>query len=257
MLDAAGHTNELLERGYAVFESVYDREWVAEVRADIEDIHAQLGSPRCWSADARELAPGVVSCAAGLAVRSLFRQHPRHLATLLHPRAVAALQGALGSDMVMEVAGCVVSDSSRPFFGWHMHVGGIDDGEYRRTGEWPMSGTSVQRVMTLTYLQDLTDDEGPMLIIPRKLGGSTAPPQALDALDWDGQVELRVPAGSLVAVDECTWHAVRPKRNAGLRIFLGVGFRARAAPIGGWADTEIGELGTFPQASELLRSLSR
>jgi hypothetical protein len=158
--------------------------------------------------------------------------------------------------MVIEVAGCVVSDESRPFFGWHMHAGGVDDGEYRKSGRWP-TVTSMQRVMTLTYLQDLTDANGPMLILPRKVGDPTAPPQELDAAAWEGQVELRVPAGSLVIVDECTWHAVRPKRGPGLRMFLGVGYAARYAPVGGWADAEVAELGQLEQASELLRALMR
>jgi hypothetical protein len=252
----AAHTGELLERGYTVFESLYDLEWVAKIRAEIEDIHAELGHPRCYLPGNQELRPGVNLCAAGMAVHRLFLMRPHWTASLLRPEAVAALRGALGHDMVIEVAGCVVSDESRPFFGWHMHVGGIDDGQYRKSGQWPTI-TKMQRVMTLTYLQDLTDDNGPMLILPRKVGDPTAPPHELDAGSWAGQVELRVPAGSLVAVDECTWHAVRPKRTPGLRMFLGVGFAARDAPIGGWADREVRELGELEQSSELLRSLLR
>jgi ectoine hydroxylase-related dioxygenase (phytanoyl-CoA dioxygenase family) len=256
-MDAAEHSRELLERGYTVFESLYEPEWVARILAEITDIHTELGHPRCWSPTAQELRPGINLCAAGLAVRRLVRMRPHLAASIIRPAVVAVLRDVLGHDMVLEIAGCVVSDSSRPFFGWHMHVGGVDDGEYRKSGNWPTVGKAMQRVMTLTYLQDLNDDNGPMLIFPRKLGEPTAPPQDLDALDWAGQVELRVPAGSLVVVDESTWHAVRPKRDAGLRVFVGLGYAAREAPIGGWADDEVGELGDLPQASELLRSLMR
>lgn len=255
-MDSAAHTRELQERGYTVFESIYDPEWVARVRAEIEGIHAEVGSPRCYTPGNQELRPGIHLCAAGLAIRRLVRLRPRLAANIIKPEVAAAMRGALGDDMVLEVAGCVVSDDSRPFFGWHMHVGGIDDGEYRKRDHWPTIGTT-QRVMTLTYLQDLTDDNGPMLILPRKVGDSTAPPQDLDAGSWEGQVELRVPAGSLVAVDECTWHAVRPKRGSGLRIFVGLGYAARDAPVGGWADDQIAELGGLEQSSELLRSLMR
>jgi ectoine hydroxylase-related dioxygenase (phytanoyl-CoA dioxygenase family) len=255
-MDSAAHTHELLERGYTVFESIYEPEWVADVRAEIEALHAELGSPRCYTPDNRELRPGVHLCAAGMAVRRLVLMRPRLAANIIRPEVAAAMRGALGHDMVLEVAGCVVSDDSRPFFGWHMHVGGIDDGEYRKRDYWPAVG-SMQRVMTLTYLQDLTDENGPMLILPRKVGEPTAPPQDLDAESWDGQVELRVPAGSLVAVDECTWHAVRPKRGPGLRIFVGVSYAARSASVGGWADEQVGELGRLEQSSELLRSLMR
>jgi hypothetical protein len=251
-----GHTRELQERGYTVFESLYDPTWVAHVRAEIEGIHAELGSPRCYTPGYQTLRPGIDLCAAGMAVRSLVMQRPELAASLIKPEVAAAMRGALGQDMVLEVAGCVVSDDSRPFFGWHMHVGGIDDGEYRKRDYWP-TVAKMQRVMTLTYLQDLTDDIGSILILPRKVGDPTAPPQDLDARAWAGQVELRVPAGSLVAVDECTWHAVRPKRGPGLRIFVGVSYAAREAPIGGWADEAVGELGKLEQSSELLRSLMR
>jgi ectoine hydroxylase-related dioxygenase (phytanoyl-CoA dioxygenase family) len=255
-MDSAAHTRELQERGYTVFESIYDPEWVAQVRAEIEGIHAELGSPRCYTPGNQELRPGVNLCAAGMAVRSLLSLRPRFAADLIKPEVAAAMRGALGQDMVLEVAGCVVADHSRPFFGWHMHVGGVDDGEYRKHDSWP-TVSKMQRVMTLTYLQDLTDDNGPILILPRRIGDPTAPPQDPDAGSWDGQVELRVRAGSLVAVDECTWHAVRPKRSPGLRIFVGVSYAARDAPVGGWADERVGELGELEQSSELLRSLMR
>jgi ectoine hydroxylase-related dioxygenase (phytanoyl-CoA dioxygenase family) len=255
-MDSAAHTRELIERGYTVFESIYDPQWVAQIRGEIEGIHAEVGSPRCHAPDNLELRPGVVLCAAGLAIRRLVLMRPRFAASIIKPEVAAAMRGALGQDMVLEVAGCVVSDDSRPFFGWHMHVGGVDDGEYRRRDHWP-TVSKMQRVMTLTYLQDLTDDNGPMLILPRKLGDPTAPPQDLDARSWEGQVELRVPAGSLVAVDECTWHAVAPKRGPGLRMFVGVSYAARDAPVGGWADERVGELGALEQSSELLRSLMR
>lgn len=253
-MDSAAHTHELLERGYTVFESIYEPTWVSGIRGEIEAIHAELGHPPCYSPDNLELRPGINVCAAGLAVRRLFMMRPHWTASLLRPEVVAALRGALGADMVLEIAGCVVTDSSRPFFGWHMHVGGIDDGAYRKSGNWP-TVTRMQRIMTLTYLQDLDDDNGPVLIHPRKLGDPTAPPHELDARSWDGQVELRVPAGSLIAIEECTWHAVLPKLGDGLRMFLGVSYAARDAPVGGWADDRIADLGTLAQASELLRSL--
>ncbi|PRP97520.1 Phytanoyl-CoA dioxygenase PhyH [Enhygromyxa salina] len=255
-MDVAAHTQELVERGYTVFESVYPPEWVAQMRADIEGIHTELGKPNCYAPDSVELAPEINLCAAGMAVRRLLHLRPRWAASILRPEVIAALRGALGHDMTLEIAGCVASDKTRPFFSWHTHVGGVDDGEYHKTGNWP-SVNATQRVMTLTYLQELTDDNGPMLIYPRKVGDPLAPPQDPDAHAWAGQVELRVPAGSLVAIDECTWHAVRPKADEGLRMFVGLTYAAREAPVGGWADDKLAELAGAPEASELLRSVLR
>jgi hypothetical protein len=255
-MDPAAHTRELIERGYTVFERLYPPEWVAALRADIEAIHVEVGQPRCHAPDNQELTPDINLCAAGLAVRRLLRLRPRWAADIVRPEVVAALRGALGDDMVLEVAGCVLSDRTRPFFGWHAHVGGIDDGVHHKAGGWPAVST-IQRVMTLTYLQDLDDDNGPMLVHPRRVGDPIVMPHDGDAQDWPDQIELRVPAGSLVALDECTWHAVRPKLDDGLRIFVGLTYASRDAPIGGWADDQLAALGDSEHASELLRSLIR
>jgi hypothetical protein len=255
-MDVATHTRELVERGYTVFERAYDPGWVANIRADIEGIHAEVGRPRCHAQGNVEVAPDIYLCAAGMAVRRLLHLRPRWAGSVIQPEIIAALRGALGDDMVLEVAGCVVSDDSRPFFNWHTHVGGVEDGEYHQTGIWP-SVDRTQRVMTLTYLQDLDDTEGTMLVYPRRVGEPIAPPHDPDARSWPGQVELRVPAGSLVALDECTWHAVRPKLDDGLRIFVGLTYAAHDAPIGGWADDELPALADDEDASELLRALVR
>jgi hypothetical protein len=253
-MDSADHTRELVERGYTVFEGLYAPEWVAGIRADIEAIHAEVGQPACWSPTNQELAPDVNLCAAGLAVRRLLHMRPRWASNIVRPEVVQALRGALGDDMVLEIAGCVVSDRTRPFFGWHTHVGGIEDGEYRRAGKWPRIDR-IQRVMTLTYLQDLDEGFGPMLIYPRKVGEPVEPPQDPDAESWEGQVVLDVPAGSLVAVDECTWHAVRPNRRDELRMFVGLTYAASDAPVGGWADDKLAALTDLADASALLRSV--
>lgn len=255
-MDAGAHTRELVERGYTVYERLYEPEWVAALRDDIERIHAEVGRPNCYAPGNLELAPDINLCAAGLAVRRLLHLRPRWAANIVRPEVTDALRAVLGDDMLLEVAGCVISDRTRPFFAWHAHVGGINDGVYHETGVWP-SVTRTQRVMTLTYLQDLDDQNGPMLVYPRRVGEPIAPPHDPDALDWDGQVELRVPAGSLVALDECTWHAIRPKLDDGLRIFVGLTYAARDAPIGGWADDKLPAIAESEHASELLRTLVR
>ena len=258
-MDAAAldaHETELRERGYTVFEALYDRDWVAGVRADIEAIHVEAGEPGCFSRTPSERIDGVIACAAGLAVPGFLRRCPRWAASTVRPEVVETLRRTLGEDMVLEVAGCVISDASRPFFGWHDHVGGVDDGAYRSTGRWPPVDRP-RRVMTLTYLQDLDDAIGPVLVYPRAVGEPTSPPHDPELRDWPGQVELRVPAGTLVVIDECTWHAVRPMQADGLRAFVGLAYASREAEVGGWAHASVAELPALTEASALLRSVVR
>lgn len=250
-------STELLELGYTVFEALYDREWVAGVRADIEEIHAEAGRPPCYAAAPRgELIEGVFACPAGLAVPGFLRRASRWAGSTVHEDVVGTLRRTLGADMVLEVAGCVISDSSRPFFGWHNHVGGHDDGIYRATGSWPPVARP-RRVMTLTYLQDLDEDAGPLLVFPRRVGEPSDPPRDPELERWPGQIELRPRAGSLVIIDECTWHAVLPMRAEGLRLFVGLAYAARDAEVGGWAHASVAELAELPDASDLLRSVLR
>ena len=248
--DVAGHATALRERGYTVFERAYDPSWVAVLRGELEALYEALGRPPLHDPGHRELAPGIQLCAAGLAVHSLLAQRPAYASTLLRPAIVAAIREVLG-DMVLEVAGCVISDRTRPFFAWHTHVGGVDDGVHRRRGVWPEVG-GVERVMCLLYLQDVDDARGPMLVLPRAAGDPVALPYDHTLENWPGQVELRPPAGSVIAIEQCTWHAIRQMQGPGLRMFVGTTFAARTTAPAGFVDPS---LARYTEASPLLASV--
>lgn len=252
-VDVDLHAASLRARGYTVFERVYDPAWVAALREELSSLHEALGRPPLHDPGARAIAPGIELCAAGLALRSILEQRPAWAPTLLHPGVVAALRGVLGDDMVLEIAGAVLSDRARPFFPWHSHIGGVDDGVYWRRGAWP-EVAGIERVMTLLYLQDLDDDAGPMLVLPRAADDPSGPPFARELDAWPGQVELRPPSGSVIALEQRTWHAIRRMRGPGLRIFVGTTFAAREAAPAGYVDRE---LGRFAAASPLLASVLR
>ncbi len=164
---------------------------------------------------------------------------------------VAAIRGYIGQDVEIELTGAVIADSHRPFFEWHTHIGGIDDSKYRHAGIWPQFD-EPQRVMTLLYVQDLDAENGPLLVFPRGVREPTAPRHDPYALSWPDQVELQLPRGSVVVMDQCTWHAVRPKTNAGLRSFIGCYFKSPKAPPTEWIDES---LRGFVGGGELLQSL--
>ena len=248
---AEDHARSLRERGFTVFERAYDPVWVASLRADLEGLYEELGRPPLHDPGHRGLAPGIELCAAGLAVRSLLAERPAWAATLLRPEVVASIRDVLGDDMVLEVAGCVVSDRARPFFAWHSHVGGVDDGVHRRRGVWP-EVHGAERVMCLLYLQELDDDAGPMLVLPRAVGDPAGPPFDCSLDRWPGQVELRPPAGSVIAIEQCTWHAIRRMQGPGLRMFIGTTFAARTTAPAGFVDRD---LGRWVDASPLLASV--
>jgi ectoine hydroxylase-related dioxygenase (phytanoyl-CoA dioxygenase family) len=144
-----------------------------------------------------------------------------------------------------------VADSYRPFFAWHTHIGGIDDGKYRREGVWPHFD-EPQRLMTLLYVNDIEPDNGPLLVYPRRVADPTPPPFDPYLKHWPDEVVLTPRKGSVVMMDQCTWHAVRAKQSAGIRSFIGCYFRSSKAPPTEWEDES---LRAIQGGSELLRSV--
>jgi hypothetical protein len=245
------HVRDLRERGYTVFERVYDDAEIERLTETMARLHALAGRPECFSREARMLAPEIELCTTGLVFYKFIKRCPEHAELIVRPEVVAALRGYVGHDVELELTGAVIADSHRPFFAWHTHIGGIDDSKYRHAGVWPRFD-EPQRVMTLLYVQDLAGENGPLLVYPRRVEEPTAPPHPLDAVDWPGQIQLEIPRGSVVIMDQCTWHAVRPKTSAGLRSFVGCYFRSPKAPATEWIDES---LRGFEGGGDLLRSL--
>ncbi|RLB53330.1 MAG: hypothetical protein DRJ42_12215, partial [Deltaproteobacteria bacterium] len=226
---------ELNERGYSVFEDLVGPAEVQSLKETIEGAVAQLAPASLWAASNVELSGGAVVTAAGLALTRIFDAHPALLEGVLPPRLVDAMRAFLGETAVLEIAGAVVNDASRPFFPWHTHIDGVDEGDRVRAGEWP-EPPEAQRVFTLLYLQDLDEETGPLYVLPRHSGDPTPPPHPILRRNWPGMVELRPRAGTLVALDQCLWHAAASLTGPGLRTFVGCYFAARGAPRHPWAN---------------------
>ena len=250
-MDSAAHAQQILEQGYTVFENAYDEAWVDAVRRDIVADYEALGSPALWTRDSEQLAEDVVVCMAGLTVHGFLPRMPERASTLLKPEIIEAFRGALGEDMLMEVAGWVISDKHRPFFDWHIHANGLDDSYYLKRGYWPKLD-KCERVMALLYLDDLEPDQGPLLVHPHKVGDPLDPPYDTSLESWEGMVELNVKRGSLVAVEQGTWHAVRRQLNDEKRIWICCTFCSADAPRCGWFDERLAQ---YETDDPLLRSV--
>jgi hypothetical protein len=250
-MDPEMHARQLHEQGFAVFDGAYDPDEVAAFRGRIVDLYVDLGRPPCYSTDLRVLAPAVHVAKPGLIIAKLVERCPDFAPRILKAPIVETMRRVLGPDMYLELTASVIADETRAFFAWHTHIGGLDDGAYRVTGRWP-AVPRPRRIGTLLYLDDLDDDNGPLLVFPRAAGEPTAPPHDLDAEDWDGQIVVRAARGSMVAMDECTWHAARRKRTPGLRILMGCNFVSRDAPRAPLIEHS---LRSHPDGGDLLRSV--
>jgi ectoine hydroxylase-related dioxygenase (phytanoyl-CoA dioxygenase family) len=241
----------IIEQGYASFEGVCTPDEVGRLREGIEALVREAGSPVLHSVKSQPLNDWAMLTSTGLALHRALHRRPDFVDLVLKAPVLDAVRAVLGEDMRIEVAGAVVSDAARPFFTWHTHIDGVDEGERVRAGHWP-NVHRARRVLTLLYLDDLDEEGGPLLVLPRRLGDPTRPPGDLDVPDWPGHVELRVRAGTLVALEQCTWHAARSRRRPGLRMLFGCYFAAADEPPGAHTDPDIRNV---PSCDPVFRSL--
>lgn len=227
MVGSAAH--QLLTRGYAVFESLHDDVELSRWRALLAEIHAGHGAPPCYSRLPRPIAPGVEIGRTGFVIAKLLERRLDLAAAFLQPPVVDALREALGQDVRIELTAAILADASRPPFPWHTHIGGQDDTQLKLTGAWP-SFVRPRRIGTLLYLEDLDAAGGPLVLMPRTIDEPTGPVGDPDVESWPGEVVLTVPRGTVVALDECTWHSVRPRTAPGLRTLLACNYVATSAP---------------------------
>jgi hypothetical protein len=248
---AEEHTSQLVHEGYTLFEDAYDPDDVSFFRRAIVELYEGVGRPRCYSKEVVVLAPAVHVAQTGLIVAKLVERRPEFAPRLLRPLIVDSIRGVLGVDMYLELTASVIADDTRVFFAWHTHIGGQDDRAFRASGVWP-EVPRARRIGALLYLDDLTDENGPLLIYPRATGTPTRPPHDLEKEHWEGEVVARVRRGTVVAMDECTWHAARQKTSPGLRILLGCNFVAADAPQAPLIEHS---LGSHSDGCGLLRSV--
>jgi hypothetical protein len=242
---------ELFEQGYTVFERAYPEEEVDYFRNHLTRVYEQMGRPKLIANPPIYPLPDVQIGPAGVVFLKLTTHYPDMAERLYKRHIIDTIRALLGDDMYLELPAAALSDSSRPFFDWHIHIDGIDDEslDYKRVYR---SFERSERVTVLLYLDDLTEENGRLLVYPRKLTDPTAPPHDVHLESWPGQVEIACPRGSMVVLEQCTWHAARPKRTPGVRGFVASYFAARGAKVSPLADPSLRD---WKGDDELFRSV--
>ncbi len=237
---------DVVERGYAIVPDLLDAQALAEVRGAVERLVERIAPPHLYAAGAEpierpDLPVPLVITPTGLTITGLLSVLPELAPSLLTSRLLDPLRALLGADMRLELVGAAISDRTRPFFGWHTHIDGEEEWTRLERRAWPAKD-EVERVIVVVYLDDLDDDGGPLLVLPRRVGDPTPPPHDTLATEWPGHVELRPSAGTAVVLEQCTWHAARSLRREGHRIFVGGYFASARAPRPGYADASLDAL---------------
>ncbi len=253
-MSTSEHAADLLERGYTILPRTHDDAAVDAIRARLHAIHDAHGAPAPYASAARELSANATLNPTGFVLFELLGLAPELAPLLLSQELVDVSRAVLGSDAFLELAGAVVSDAGRPFFSWHNHIGGIDVEEQRASKVFPRF-TRSERLIAVVYLDEIDQEGGPLLALPRRIADPTEPLADLRAQRWDGEVTITFPRGSTLIFEQCTWHAVRPQRREGLRMFAGTYFTSRTAPKTRSVDRSlIGFRGGGPLLQSVLRA---
>jgi hypothetical protein len=200
------------------------------MREALSSIRAEIGSPPMFSKEPVREVPNTEIAGTGLVFFELLGWRPAVEPVLMNADAVAVVREILGEGARIELVGGVMTDESRPFFEWHNHVGGPDDEAIRQRGGVGQSATRPQRLSYLIYLDDVTETDGPMLVLPGRPADSFNPPEPPERPRWSGDVVVTYPAGSVLLIDETTWHAVPQRTTPGLRRWVGAYFAAGHLP---------------------------
>lgn len=214
--------DRLRDAGWALLPALHTQDDLRSFAAMLDELRARFGATVLHRDEPAWLAEGVEVARPGLAFYRLLELAPE-LGPRLFPAALlAAVRDVLGEEPRIEMVGAVTSDETRPFTEWETHLGGPRDAEWRREGRRPRKAR-IERVAAFVFLEEL----GPWRVLPRRVGDPVEPPRAIDEPDWPDAVTLNGPPGSVLILDESTWHCVPPRATPGLRRFVGAYF-ARA-----------------------------
>jgi len=243
-------THDLRTKGYAVFEDLLSAEEAARLRAIIMEVISEIEPPKFYSPDTVMLDERSGISSSGVFIHKLFYRRPETRALMLRAPIVQTLGALLGESAHLEETGAMVSNAERPFFPWHTHIDGIDEGVRLRANEWPRI-ERPERVLTLLYLDDIDDARGPLYVVPRAIGEPNEPLGSEHDLEWPGRIEITPRAGTMVALEQCTWHCARPLTLPGHRVVAGMYVAADAVEAPEWADPTLRAMPlSVPQVSE-------
>lgn len=219
---------DLHHRGWATVPDVLQPSAVTALLEGVRGCWEARGKPALFSQEDVIIDNACRVSPVGMSLFGAAVHLPEMTAILRNPALLELLQTALGTDLEIELSAAILTDSTRPFFFWHNHVGGIDGEDYRDRDD--LTFAQIERVAITTYLTPLDDDHGVMLLAPRALGEPIAPPRAPGRAHWPEEVMQRCDAGTTVVIDQATWHAVTPMAVQGQRAFVSYFVRRAGLP---------------------------
>lgn len=202
---------QLVDEGFVVRERILSEDLLATLRAEVDRIE---------EAHLRTQRPSEDTSFGGLFIRNVIAESAllRDFCLGFEP-LVSVARAVLGPQVQLHASVLRVAypELANQGVEWHFH---------QRVVPTPAPPFFLRPTVidNLIYLDDLTDDSGPLVVLPRThkideqlLGG--------DHSDKAGQVKVTCPAGSCVTSHSSLWHkALAPAANSKKRRLLIVGY---------------------------------
>ena len=193
----------LEQEGYLVRERLVSGDLLEKLRAAADAVEAEA---------LKTTRPGETGGFGGLFVRGLIDRHPDFLETLLKfDPLLSVARAVLGPQVQIHASVLRVSypGLENQQVEWHFHQRVLPDPE-------PAFFFRPVVLDNLIYLDDINDQNGPLVVLPRThLINDNLP--AGDFSDKPGQVPVPVPAGSVVTSHSSLWHKALPTLPGGTK----------------------------------------
>jgi hypothetical protein len=184
---------------------------------EIEKLRAALDE--CIKQD-QHIERGGQKSFGGIFLRHLADKHEAFL-DLIDFQPVTSVARALFGPMIQQrgfTARVCFPDDPHQEVEWHFHQRLIPD-------PLPPLMPRPQAVDALLYLDDVTELNGPLCVIPGSHNWTSADLPREDLSDKENQLVLTLPAGSVVLVSGSTWHRALPtKPGGGMRCLIIMGY---------------------------------
>ncbi|MBC8134962.1 MAG: phytanoyl-CoA dioxygenase family protein [Fibrella sp.] len=202
---------DLVGNGYIVRERLFTGNDLDVLRDAADGIEARHLETR---------KPGQGKGFGGLFIRNIIDQHPAIETLLLkNPALVSVARAVIGPQVQVHASVLRVAypELENQNVEWHFHQRVVPDPE-------PPFFLRPVVLDNLIYLDDLSDDSGPLVVLPGSHNVNEDLPSG-DFSDKPGQVVVRCPAGSVVTSHSSLWHkAFAPRSGGGKRRLLIFGY---------------------------------
>lgn len=208
--------NSFAEAGYLIRERLFQGELLERLRAALDEVAATESSSTMGMGEGMSTSRRF----GGLFLRHLMDKHSAFLDLLKFPPLLSVARALLGPQVQVRGLSARITYPEQPQqeTHWHFHQRLVPE-------PLPPFFSRPQTIDSLIYLDDVTEANGPLCLVPGSHQWINRDLPDEEYGDLPGQIVLRIPAGTCVMCHGSLWHRAFPNRADGsIRRLLLLGY---------------------------------